>query len=180
MTKLVPILLQHDITVKRLTEPVSLEVEAYDATAVEDTQYFQAHYLKAVTADKVTETVDFPAGSFFVPSGQPLSNFISYILEPETNDNLITWGYLDNVMRATPSAAEQEAQRRAMEERLVEMTPEQRAQVQGGGGGRGGRGFGGGAGRPQRVPIYRLMKKTDLAGELVRPFNEYQPNRYIR
>ena len=111
MTKLIPILLEHDITVKRLTEPVSLEVEAYDATAIGDTQYFQAHYLKTVTAEKVTETVEFPVGTFFVPSGQPMSNFISYILEPETNDNLVTWGYLDNVLRATPSAAEQDAQR---------------------------------------------------------------------
>jgi len=176
MTKLVPLLLEHDITVKRLTEPVSLEVEAYDATVVEDTQYFQAHYLKAVTADVVTETVDFPAGSFFVPSGQPMSNFISYILEPETNDNLITWGYLDNILRKTPSAEEQEAQRRAQEERLAAMTPEQRAQMQA----RGGRGFGGGAGRPQRVPIYRLMKKANFAGELVKPFNSFEPNRYIR
>ena len=111
MTKLIPILLEHDITVKRLSEPVSLEVEAYDATAIEDAQYFQAHYLKAVTADKITETVEFPYGTFFVPSGQPMSNFISYILEPETNDNLVTWGYLDNVLRATSSAVGQGAQR---------------------------------------------------------------------
>lgn len=180
MTKLIPILLEHDITVKRLTEAVALEVEVYDATTVEDTQYFQAHYLKAVIADKTTETVEFPVGTFFVPSGQPMSNFISYVLEPETNDNLVTWGYLDNVLRVTPSAAQQEAQRRAQEERLAQMTPEQRRQFQGGGrGGRGGRGSGGDS-RPQRVPIYRLMKKTDLAGVLVQPFNEYQKNRYIR
>ncbi|MGD8330668.1 MAG: DUF2817 domain-containing protein [Acidobacteriota bacterium] len=175
MTRLVPILLEHDIAVKRLTEPMSLEVEAYDATAVETTEYFQGHYLRAVTADVSTETVDFPAGTFFVPSGQPLSNLISYLLEPETNDNLVTWGYLDNVLRQTPSAAEQEAQRQAMEERLAQMTPEQRAQA----GGRGGRGFGGGP-ATQRVPIYRLMHRTDLGGELVRPFNEYDPSRYIR
>jgi hypothetical protein len=173
MTKVVPLLLEHDITVERLAEPVSLEVEAYDATAVRTTQYFQAHYLREVAADKTTETVEFPAGSFFVPSGQPLSNFISYILEPESNDNLVTWGYLDNVLRETPSLEEQEAQRRAMEERLAQMTPEQRAQIQGG------RGFGGGS-RAQRVPIYRLMRRADLAGVLVRPFNDYQPNRYIR
>jgi len=175
MTKLIPILLEQDIAVKRLTEPMSLEVEAYDATAVETTEYFQGHYLRAVTADVVAETVDFPAGTFFVPSGQPLSNLISYILEPETNDNLVTWGYLDNVLRQTPSAAEQEAQRQAMEERLAQMTPEQRAQL----GGRGGRGPGGGP-ATQRVPIYRLMHRTDLGGELVRPFNEYDPSRYIR
>ena len=175
MTKLIPILLEHDITVKRLTAPVSIEVEAYNATAVEDTQYFQAHYLKAVTANVITETVDFPAGSFFVPSGQPLSNFISYILEPETNDNLVTWGYLDNVLRATPGAAEQAAQQRAQEERLAQMTPQQRQQFQG----RGGRGGGRGGG-VQRVPIYRVMNETDFAGVLVQPYNRYEPNRYIR
>ena len=149
MTKLIPILLEHDITVKRLTEPVTLEVEAYEASAVETTQYFQAHYLKDVTAEVVTESVEFPAGSFFVPSGQPLSNFISYILEPETDDNLVTWGYLDNVLRETGD--------------------------EGGQGGRGGRGP-----QTQRVPIYRLMHKADLAGELVQPFNQYERNRYIR
>jgi len=168
LTKVVPILLEHDIAVQRLTEPASLEVEAYDATAVAETQYFQAHYLKAVVADKVTETVEFPAGTFFVPSGQPLSNFISYILEPETNDNLVTWGYLDNVLRATGEAGGQ------------------------GGGGRGGgggdpeeagppgRGGRGGGQRAQRVPIYRLMSETDFAAVLVQPFNRYEPNRYIR
>lgn len=174
MTKLIAVLLEHDIAVKRLNEPATLEVEAYDATAIETTSYFQAHYLKSVNADKVTETVEFPVGAFFVPSGQPMSNFISYLLEPETNDNLVTWGYLDNVLRETPSLAEQEEQQRAMEERLAQMSPEQRAQFQGGRGGRGG------APRPQRVPIYRLMNRAEIAGELVRPFNQYAPNRYIR
>ena len=165
MTKLIPILLEHDITVKRLIEPVSIEVEAYDATAVEDTQYFQAHYLKAVAADVVMETVDFPVGSFFIPSGQPLSNFISYLLEPETNDNLVTWGYLDNILRVTPSPVEQAAQNRA------QVTPQQRQRFQGRGGRRGG---------GQRVPIYRVMNKTSFASVLVQPYNRYEPNRYIR
>jgi len=165
MTKLIPILLEHDITVKRLIEPVSIEVEAYDATAVEDTQYFQAHYLKAVTADVVMETVDFPVGSFFIPSGQPLSNFISYLLEPETNDNLVTWGYLDNILRVTPRPVEQAVQTR------TQVTPQQRQRFQGRGGGRGGR---------QRVPIYRVMSKTSFASVLVQPYNRYEPNRYIR
>ncbi|HJO29682.1 MAG TPA: hypothetical protein QGG30_04255, partial [Acidobacteriota bacterium] len=163
MTKLIPILLEHDITVKRLIEPLSIEVEAYDATAVEDTQYFQAHYLKAVTADVVMETVDFPVGSFFIPSGQPLSNFISYLLEPETNDNLVTWGYLDNILRVTPSPVA--AQNRS------QVTPQQRQRFQGRGGRRGGL---------QRVPIYRIMNKMSFASVLVQPYNRYEPNRYIR
>ena len=35
-----------------------------------------------------------------------------------------------------------------------------------------------GQGRP--IPIYRVMKKTDIPGILVRPFNQYEPNRYVR
>jgi hypothetical protein len=175
LTKVIPLLLQHDITVKQLTEPVEVEVEVYSATEITHDQYFQAHYLKAVKAQKATETVSLPAGSFFVPSGQPMSNFISYIMEPETNDNLITWGYLDNVLRVTPTQEEVAAQRAQIEERLAGMTAEQRQQM----------------GnrmeaqlrqltRGQTIPIYRLMKKTNLPGVLVRSFNEFEARRYIR
>lgn len=175
LTKVVPLLLEHDITVKRLTEPAELEVEVYYAKEITHDQYFQAHYLKAVEADKRTETVSLPAGSFFIPSGQPMSNLISYILEPETNDNIITWGYLDNVLRVTPTQEELEAQRAELEERMAGLTEQERRQ------------FGARLQRQldqleagQRVPIYRLMKKTNLPGVLVRPFNQYEVNRYIR
>ena len=175
LTKVVPLLLQHDITVKQLTEPVELEVEVFYATEITHAQYFQAHYLKAVKGEKRTETVSLPAGSFFIPSGQPMSNFISYILEPETNDNLVTWGYLDNVLRVTPSQEELDAQRAQLEERLAGLSEAERSQ------------FGARFERQleqltagQQVPIYRLMKKSNLRGVLVRPFNEYEANRYLR
>ena len=32
----------------------------------------------------------------------------------------------------------------------------------------------------QKIPIYRLMNKTGLKGDLVRPYNEYEKNRYIK
>ena len=79
-------------------------METWYATEVTHDEYFQAHYLKSVKAEKRTETVTLPAGSFFIPSGQASSNLISYLLEPVTNDNLVTWGFLDNVVRVTPSA----------------------------------------------------------------------------
>ena len=175
LTKVVPLLLQHDITVKQLAEPVELEVEVFYATEITHAQYFQAHYLKAVKGETRTETVSLPAGSFFIPSGQPMSNFISYILEPETNDNLVTWGFLDNVLRVTPSQEELDAQRAQLEERLASLSEAERNQ------------FGARFERQleqleagQQVPIFRLMKKTNLAGELVRLFNQYEANRYLR
>ncbi len=174
LTKVVPLLLQHDISVKQTTEDLELEVETWYATEVTQDEFFQAHYLKSVKAEKRTETVTLPAGSFFIPSGQASSNLISYLLEPVTNDNLVTWGFLDNVVQATPSAAQLEAQRAEMETRLAGMSAADRAQ------------FGGRleqqlaqASQGRAIPIYRVMKKTDIPGVLVRPFVE-GGNRYIR
>lgn len=175
LTKVVPLLLEHGITVKQLTEDVELEVEAWQATEITQDEYFQAHYLKSVKARKETKTITMPAGSFFIPSGQPMSNFISYIFEPTTNDNLVTWGYLDNVLQVTPTEAEIEAQRAEMEEMLSQMSEEDRAQ------------YGPRIERqmerllePQEVPMYRVMKKTEIPGVVVERYNKYEPNRYIR
>jgi hypothetical protein len=175
LTKIVPLLLDHGITVKQLTEDVEVEVEVYSASSITTTQFFQAHYLKAVVAEKETKTMTMPAGSFFIPSGQPMSNFISYIFEPETNDNLITWGFLDNVLRSTPSEEEVAAQRAQMEAMLAGMSTEERAQY----GARIERQLAESS-EPQEIPLYRVMKKTNLPGVLVQEFNQYDRSRYIK
>ena len=78
-------------------------------------------------------------------------------MEPETDDNLITWNYLDNYLQV--------------------MSPEQleRMQQMSARAGAGGRQSSG-----QLIPIYRLMKKAEIKGALAQPFNQYQRNRYIR
>ena len=163
MAGIVPLLLDHEIAVKKLVEPTSLEVEVYYATAIDNSEYFQGHYLNKVEAVKRTETVEFPAGSFFVAAGQPKANLISYILEPETDDNLITWGFLDEYLQAMTAEQTQ---------RYIERMAQMRAR------------FGGGEQGPpppgQLIPMYRLMKKADLKGTLVENFNEYERNRYVR
>ncbi len=175
LTKVVPLLLQHDISVKRLTEDVEVEVEAWYATAVSGDQYFQAHNLKEVTAERRTETITMPAGSFFIPSGQASSNLISYLLEPTTNDNLVTWGFLDNLVQVTDSPEEIEARRAQIQAQIDAMTPEERAT---------------GAARLERqlgqanhgrvIPMYRVMKKTDIPGVMVEAYNQYETRRFIR
>ncbi len=166
LSKVVPLLLQHDISVKKLTEPIELEVETWYATEVTHDQYFQAHYLKSVKAEKRTETVSLPAGSFFIPSGQASSNLISYLLEPVTNDNLVTWGYLDNVVQVTPSQEERAAQAAEIEARLSAMSAEERTQM----GARLERQLEQ-ASQGRAIPIYRVMKKTEIPGILVTQFN---------
>ena len=139
---MVPLLLSHEIAVMTLTEPAEFEVEVYSAADVRRTTYFQGHYLEAVTAEKRVEKITLPAGSFFVPCGQPKANLISYLLEPETDDSLVTWNYLDNYLqiRSADLQADPEAGPPAMR-----------------------------PGQPtsQRIPIYRLTKKADIKGVLV-------------
>jgi hypothetical protein len=162
LATVVPLLTDHGIAVKKLVEPARLEVEAYYATEMENTEYFQGHYLNKVKAVKKTETVDFPVGSFFVPTGQPKSNLICYIMEPETDDNLITWGFLDTYLQA-------------MNAKQTKQNLERMARFQA-------RFEGRHANPPpgQPIPMYRLIKKTELKGALAEPFNRYEHRRYVR
>jgi len=107
MAKVIPTLLDHEISVKSLLEPVKVEVDELYAAEVSERSYYQGHYLKrVVTASKTTER-EFPAGSFFIPMAQPKSNLIGYLLEPETNDSLATWNYLDDFIRVrTPRTSD--------------------------------------------------------------------------
>jgi hypothetical protein len=163
LAEVVPLLLDHEIAVQRIEEPVDLEVEVYYATAIDNSEYFQGHHLNKVTAVKRTETVEFPAGSFFVPAGQPMANLISYILEPETNDNLVTWGFLNEYVEAMTAEETQ---------RYLERMTQMRAR------------YGGQEQEPvppgQLIPMYRVMQETEIKGTLVEPFNKYERNRYVR
>ncbi len=45
-----------------------------------------------------TEEVDFPAGSIIVRTAQPLANVAAYLLEPQSNDGLVTWNFFDRYL----------------------------------------------------------------------------------
>jgi len=173
LAEVIPLLMEHEISVERLIEPAKVEVEVYYAKEIEHPEYFQGHYLKEVKAEKKTETIELPAGSFFIPAGQQKSNLICYILEPETNDNLITWGYLDDFIQVTTGIDEMLKEREdEMRERMAEMTEAQKKQMEERMQRQRERYFN------QRIPIYRVMKKTGLKGVLIQPYNEYERNRY--
>jgi len=152
LATVVPLLLDHQIAVMKLTEPVEAVVEVYYASEVRNQEYFQGHYLKAAKVAKKAEKVKFPAGSFFVPAGQPKANLISYILEPETDDNLLTWNYLDNYVQVTDQARVK--------------TSEEEAPAR--------------PGRQMQVPIYRVTKKLEMKSVLAEEYNRYQKNRFVR
>ena len=127
IAKVVPLLLDHGIQVHRFTEPVSMPLEIYEALGVRRNEYFQGHYLKSLSGvEKKTENVQVPAGWFYVSTAQPKGNLVSYLMEPETDDNLITWGYTDNVLQVSPTSVEEALAGLLGDNDLSSLSPEQR------------------------------------------------------
>ena len=121
MAGVVPILQDHDIAVHRFIEPATLDAEVYYATDVSVESYFQGHYLKTVEAEKEREQVDVAPGWFWIPSGQSRANLINYIMEPETDDNLITWGWTDHILQTAETGGDERQQVPMM--RVMEHQP---------------------------------------------------------
>jgi dipeptidyl-peptidase 4 len=173
IAKVVPLLLEHGIRVHRFTEPTTMELEVYDALGVKRDEYFQGHYLQSVTGvEKQTETVQVPAGWYYISTAQAKGNLISYFLEPETDDNLITWNFTDNVLRVTPTSVDEAMGALLGDTDVSSLTPEQRTQLEG-------RARAMMAQR-QRVPMMRVMKEQPKSLLEVTSFNEYNRTRYWR
>ena len=81
---------------ERLIEPVSLEVQAY---TVEDVTYERQYNHSAVTriqvGEVITQTRDFPTGTYIVPTAQNLGRLVTHMLEVETEDNVVYWNTMD-------------------------------------------------------------------------------------
>ncbi len=92
----VALLLRHGITVERLLDPTTLEVEGYTVQAVtHERQYNHAAVTRIVVGDVVERTIDFPAGTYIVPTAQNLGRLVGHMLEVETEDNVVYWNTMD-------------------------------------------------------------------------------------
>jgi hypothetical protein len=103
----VPLLMDQDIAVYRFRDEASMDAEVYYATEVNfqggsaQSSYFQGSYLLETVVRKESDTVDVGPGWFWVPTAQSRGNLITYLMEPETDDNLITWGFVNHILNAT-------------------------------------------------------------------------------
>jgi len=92
-------LLQHGVVVEKLTEAVTLEVESFKLKEIKASEIaFQGHHLNQVKGDYITEKREFPAGTFLVPTAQPLGNLTACLLEPESDDGLVVWNFFDRYL----------------------------------------------------------------------------------
>jgi hypothetical protein len=89
-------LLQHGIAVEELIAPLTTEVESFVIDSVKKAgRAFQGHTAITLAGHYKKETITFPAGSILVRAAQPLGTLAAYLLEPESDDGLTSWNFLD-------------------------------------------------------------------------------------
>jgi hypothetical protein len=92
------------VEVRRLTAPVTLEVETYQVTDRRPAAtYVEGRAVSRVTTEVVRKNVTFPAGSYVYPMAQPNAQVIAVALEPEAPSSFVSFGIIPVDKRGSPS-----------------------------------------------------------------------------
>lgn len=90
---------EHGILVDVLDTRARVLVEEFIIDAVRRAERsFQGHRETSVTGRFEQRNVDLPAGSLVVRTDQALGRLVFYLLEPESDDGLVTWNLLDGAL----------------------------------------------------------------------------------
>ncbi len=84
------------INVQQLTASKKYTGEVFHADKLEHaSRKFEGHFMSTVTGSFAPETQAFRKGDYYVDMAQPLANLIFYVLEPQSDDGLVTWNFFD-------------------------------------------------------------------------------------
>ena len=87
---------QHGIVVEELTAPLATEVSSFVVQEItKSPKPFQGHNEVKLKGKYTTEKVTLPAGTRVVRLAQPLGLLAAYLLEPESDDGLTDWNFMD-------------------------------------------------------------------------------------
>ena len=91
---------EHGIQVERLETATRKPVEQFTPTQVQHAeQAFQGHHAASIEGRFERRDITVPGGSLLVRTKQPLGRLVFYLLEPESDDGLTTWNFLDSEMK---------------------------------------------------------------------------------
>lgn len=97
--KVLDALRRHGIELKQLKQDRELDVSQYNFTKISPTTRLnQGHYLNQIEGEFSNAHKTFKAGTHYVLSSQKLAGLIAYLLEPEMDDNLLTWNFFDRYL----------------------------------------------------------------------------------
>lgn len=92
----VRLLRRHRVQVERLTESVTLDVDAYTIADISyESAYDHAAATKIDVGEEVPQRRSLPEGSYVVRTGQMQGRIAAHLLEPETRDRVVYWNRMD-------------------------------------------------------------------------------------
>jgi hypothetical protein len=90
---------RHGIQVRKLNNPELLEVQSFQMTELTpEKRLNQGHYTHSAKGNWINKKMEFKAGTYIIRTAQPLANLAAYLLEPQTNDGVLTWNFLDRYL----------------------------------------------------------------------------------
>lgn len=99
-TSVVRLLRRHGIRVDRSDSAWSARGEAFTIdSVVRASRTFQGHRETRLHGKWERALQNFPPGSFIVSTAQPLGTLVVYLLEPESEDGLVTWNQFANLKK---------------------------------------------------------------------------------
>ena len=84
------------VKVDTLTKNARATGEIFTATKLEKAERpFEGHNMATIEGEFSAGNKRFGKGDFYVDLAQPLANLIFYMLEPQSDDGLVTWNFFD-------------------------------------------------------------------------------------
>ncbi len=86
----------HGVKIQEFGSDQQLAVERFTiAEITKAPRQFQGHQEARLKGTYAKAQLTVGAGSLFIPANQPLARLAFYLLEPESDDGLVTWNVID-------------------------------------------------------------------------------------
>ncbi|MFZ4621861.1 MAG: M14 family metallopeptidase [Bacteroidota bacterium] len=96
LTEVIKLLQEHGIILTRITDAKSMNVQRFAIKQnKQGEREYQKHKMRVLEGTFETAQMQFSAGTYSVEMNQPLSRLVFYLLEPESEDGMVTWNVVD-------------------------------------------------------------------------------------
>ncbi len=97
--EIIELLRLHGLRLEKLENDTKIMVERFEISELKGASRLnQGHYTNTINGSYIKEAVDFRSGTIIVRTDQPLADLAAYLLEPQSNDGLLTWNLLDRYL----------------------------------------------------------------------------------
>jgi hypothetical protein len=101
LTDIVQLLRRQGVTVERISGPLRTSVQQFTVDSLSVDSLFEGHRSARIRGQWRRESLDsaIAAGWFRVSTDQPLGTLAAYLLEPASEDGVVTWNLLDRELK---------------------------------------------------------------------------------